>query len=639
MKQLFRSLLILAALVCAAPASAGQDDDFLAARDAFRAGDERRLDTYASRLRGYVLEPYVAYWQLRLRLEEATPTDVRRFLSQYGDTPLARPLLTEWLKLLGRTGQWQQFDFDYPLYSGENLEITCYGIQSKARMQPEAIGEARSLWFIVKDLPESCTTLFSLLMQQQKLTQEDIWARVRLALEAGQVTLAQRAAIYVAPGQAPDARALNLIFSNPAGYLERGQFDLRTRGGREATMFAATRLARSSPQQAAAYWVRIEPRFSAEERSYVWGQLAQSAAMRHDPDALAWFSRARDLSDTQLAWKARAALRARDWPTVLSAVNAMSPREREQSSWRYWKARALKAAGRDDDAVALLTPLSREYNFYGQLALEELGQKIGTPPSAFKPSADDLRAMAAKPAVRRALQLYRLDLRGDATREWIGLVRDLDDRQLLTAAELARRHQLYDRTINTADKTEQVHDFSLRYPAPFRDILRARSGQMGLDEAWVYGLIRQESRFIADARSRAGAGGLMQLMPATARWVANKMGLRRIGDVTEVDTNVTLGTYYLRHVLDTLDGYPVLASAAYNAGPGRARAWRPDGAPIEGAIYAETIPFSETRDYVKKVMSNASYYGHTFSQQLQSIRERLGMVTPRRPKDQSADSQ
>jgi soluble lytic murein transglycosylase len=351
--------------------------------------------------------------------------------------------------------------------------------------------------------------------------------------------------------------------------------------------------------------------------------------LRHDPEALSWFARSNDLSDSQLGWKARTALRQRNWREVLVAIDAMTTREREQSVWQYWKARALKSMGRTEEANALLRPVAREYNFYGQLALEELGEKIGMPATGFKPSPEELKVMSANPTVRRALQFYRLDLRVDATREWIWLVRNLDDRQLLTAAEVARRHELYDRTINTADKTETIHDFSLRYPAPFREVLRARAGQMQLDEAWVYGLIRQESRFITDARSRVGAGGLMQLMPATAKWVASKLGLRRLGDVTEVDTNVTLGTYYLRHVLDTLDGYPVLASAAYNAGPGRARAWRPDGAPIEGAIYAETIPFSETRDYVKKVMSNASYYGHGFSQQLQSIRDRLGIIGPR----------
>ena len=623
-----RRLLLAALLLAPLAASAAQDDDFLAAREAFRAGDARKLDVYAARLQNYVLEPYITYWRLRLRLDNASPAEVRRFFVNYADTPLANRLLTDWLKYLGRTQQWDVFDVDYPRYSGEDLDVTCYGIQSKARTNPQALAEARTLWFVPRELPEGCQSLMSVLVQDQKLTEEDLWTRVRIALEAGQVSMAQRASAYLPAGQQPDARVLSTISTNPAGYLEKQQFELKTRAGREAVMFAAYRLARTSPQQAAAHWTRLESRFSAEDRAYVWGQLAQFAAIRHDPEALAWYAKARDLSDAQLAWKVRAALRARNWREVQGAIDAMTNKERELSTWRYWKARALKASGRNEEALALLKPISREYSFYGQLALEELGERISTPPAVFKPSAADIRAMSEHPTVRRALEFYQLNLRVDATREWIWLVRNLDDKQLLTAAEVARRHELYDRTINTADKTESLHDFSLRYVAPYREVLKVRAGQMNLDEAWVYGLIRQESRFIVDARSHVGASGLMQLMPATAKWVAKKMGLRALGDVTEVDTNVSLGTYYLRHVLDTLDGQPVLASAAYNAGPGRARAWRPDDS-VEGAIYAETIPFNETRDYVKKVMSNASYYGHVFSQQLQSLKQRLGVIGPR----------
>ena len=607
--------------------AASAEDDFLAAREAFRSGDARKVELYAARLQNYVLEPYVSYWRLRMRLEEAGAPEVRRFLTSYAETPLANRLLADWLRLLGRTQQWDAFDADYARYSGEDIDIACYAIQSKARAQPETLAEARALWFVPREVPDNCHALFGVLVQEQKISAEDIWGRVRTALEAGQVSVAQRAGAYLPAGQ-PDARVLTLISGNPGGYLDRQQFDLKSRGGREAVMFAVYRLARSSPQQAAAHWVRLESRFGPEDRGYVWGQLAQFAAMRHDAEALAWFAKARDLSDLQLAWNARAALRQRSWPQVLAAIDSMSERERELSVWRYWKARALKAAGRDDEALALLQPIAREYSFYGQLALEELGEKISTPAAAYKPTADDIRSMSQDPSIRRALELYRLSLRVDATREWIWAIRKFDDRQLLAAAEVARRYEIYDRAINTADKTESLHDFTLRYVAPYRSVLKARSSAMGLDEAWVYGLIRQESRFITDARSGVGASGLMQLMPATAKWVAKKMGLRAIGDVTSVDTNVSLGTYYLRHVLDTLDGSPVLASAAYNAGPGRARAWRPDS-PLEGAIYAESIPFSETRDYVKKVMANSSYYGHVFSQQLQSLKQRVGIIGPR----------
>ena len=622
--------LLLAAL---SAHSAAPDDDFLAAREAFQAGAAARLDTYAKRLNGHLLEPYVAYWQLQLRLERAGTEEVRAFLAAHRDSPLSERLRGDWLKVLGKNQQWELFEQELPLSLADDLEVTCYALQSRARLNPdEALREARPLWFVTRDLPDSCTPLFNALAASGALSPDDVWARIRLALEAGRVSLARRVAKYLPSGQAPEPRVLETIASNPAGYLERQSINLKTRAGREAVMFAAHRLARTSPPQAARHWTRIEERFGPEDRAYVWGMIGYLGAMRHEPDALAWYARAGDLSDLQLAWKARAALRARAWPEVLAAVEAMTERESSEPAWRYWKARALKEMGRDEEAEQILKPLAAEFNFYGQLALEELGEKIATPAVAYKPSPEDVRAMNQLMGIRRALELYRLNLRVEANREWLWAIRGFDDKQLLAAAEVARRYEVYDRAINTADRTVELHDFSLRYLAPYRDVLKTHAAQLALDEAWVHGLIRQESRFIADAKSRAGASGLMQLMPGTARWVAKKLGLRdwRWSHVNEVDTNVSLGTYYLKHVLDTFDGQPVLASAAYNAGPGRARAWRPAGA-VEGAVYAETIPFNETRDYVKKVMANATYYAHTFSDQLQSLKERLGVIGPRRP--------
>jgi soluble lytic murein transglycosylase len=450
-------------------------------------------------------------------------------------------------------------------------------------------------------------------------------------LETGQVGLARSVARWLPAGQAPGPRVLEAIASNPAGYLNKPQaFNLKSRAGREAVMFAVHRLARSSSQLASRHWEKHEERFSPDERAYVWGMLGYLGAMRHDRDALAWYERAGDLSDLQLAWKARAALRVRNWQEVLAAIGTMTGKESSEPAWRYWKARALRVLGRREEAIELLKPLAAEFNFYGQLALEDLGGKLRVPATGYKPGAEAIRAAGQNVGLRRALALYRLNMRAEANREWYWAIREFDDRQLLAAAELALRNGIYDRAIYTADRTVVLHDFKLRYLAPYREVLNVHTSQLELDEAWVYGLIRQESRFIADAKSRAGASGLMQLMPGTARWVAKKLGLKdwRWAHVTEVDTNVSLGTYYLKHVLDTLDGHPVLASAAYNAGPGRARAWRPD-APIEGAVYAETIPFNETREYVKRVMANASYYALNFTQQVQPLRQRMGVVTPR----------
>ena len=293
--------------------------------------------------------------------------------------------------------------------------------------------------------------------------------------------------------------------------------------------------------------------------------------------------------------------------------------------------------GLTSEADALFEKIAGQANFYGNLADEELGRKILTPPKAKAPTADEQKATRDNPAIRRAMAFFRLEMRTEAVREWNWSLRGMDDRELLAAADLARRNQIWDRAINTADRTKSEHDFTLRFLAPYGDQVRPAARDQALDDAWVYGLMRQESRFITSAKSNVGASGLMQLMPATAKWVARKIGLRNYdhGRVNDTATNVLLGTSYMRLVMENLDNHPVLTSAAYNAGPGRAKRWRADR-PLEGAVYAETIPFNETRDYVKKVMSNSVYYSMQFTGRPDSLKARLGVVGARAedvPKD------
>lgn len=632
--NLLRKLLLLALPLCSSQVVAQTNDDFMAMREAFRVGDTRRLDALAPKLKGHVLEPYAAYWQLRSRLDAAAPEIVRAFLAEYKDTFVAERMRADWLKRLGRSQQWDVFGAELPLLIEDDIDITCLALQMRARADATAVREARSLWFTEKDTPDSCAPLFNALAASGQLSVQDVWARVRMALAAGQVGVASRAAAYLPAGQHPNAALLSAVSQNPAAHLAR-PFDAASRASRETTMFAAVRLARSSPQQAAMHWSGMEVKFTEEERGFVWGHIGLQGALRHHPETLVWYAKAGDMNDYQLEWKARAALRAGDWKTLIAAVDVMV-KEHLDSPWRYWKGRALKALGREAEAMALLKPLSQEYLFYGQLALEELGGKVSAPPPGHTPTAADIQAMSQNPGIRRALAFYALGLRGEAVREWAWTIRDFDDRKLIAAAEVAKRADLPDRVINTADKTQSVHDFRLRYFAPYRDVLTVHAAKQGLDEAWVLGLIRQESRFMADVRSSAGAMGLMQLMPGTAQWVAGRIGLKnwRWGNVTDVDTNISLGTYYLRHVYDYLDSNPSLATAAYNAGPGRARAWRP-GHTMEAAAWAETIPFNETRHYVKLVMANASYYASLLSQQTQSLKTRIGDVTPGRRDEKS----
>ncbi len=636
------ALGFLFALLAATPAAraAGGDEDFLAAREAFRTGSRDKLDALEPRLRGHVLHPYVDYYRTRLAMPQSTPAEVRAFLTRHRGSVLEERARADWLRILGEKSDWSAFREEYARYEGDAADIRCYALQAAALQEGyAALKGARSIWFTSREMPDACIPVFEAMVAGGVLTPDDVWERVRLALAAGKTSLARAVGAYLPDGQAiPDA-TLKAAAANPEKHVQARGGKAGTRAEREVTLYALQRLARVNPEHAAGFWTRLEPAFPEDDRRFMWKRLAYYAAIYHQSQALDWYGRAGDLAgdDDALEWKARAALRREDWGAVLATIEAMAAAQQRDPAWRYWKARALKAQGRAAEAPPLLVELSREHHFYGQLATDALGSIATAPEVVYQPGEAEVAAVAQLPGVQRAVRLFALDLRWEGIREWNYTVRDFDDRRLLAAAELARREQIWDRAIHTAERTRELHDFRLRYLAPYREQLEAASRDVGLDESWVYGLIRQESRFIVDARSSAGASGLMQLMPATARWVAKKMGMTsyRSSMVTEVDTNIALGTFYLKHVYDKLDGSPVLASAAYNAGPRRAQRWR-DRQPLEGAIYAETIPFSETRDYVKKVMSNAEYYAGILGRPWGSLSRRLGTV-PAKPGDEKIE--
>ena len=252
---------------------------------------------------------------------------------------------------------------------------------------------------------------------------------------------------------------------------------------------------------------------------------------------------------------------------------------------------------------------------------------ITAPPAAYKTTEEEVKAITALPAIQRAQALYRLDFIWEAKSEWAMATQAFSDSQMIAAAEFASRQHWHDLAIVTADKTTELHDFSLRYPTPYRNLMKSATKEQVIDEAWAYGITRQESRFMHYAKSGVGASGLMQLMPATAKWIAGKAGIENYhqGMIHELDTNIALGTYYLRYTLDLMNGQAVMATAAYNAGPSRAKKWLANE-PLEGAIYAETIPFSETRSYVQKVMANAHIYAHQLGLKSITLKQRLGII-------------
>ena len=634
-KMIARALCAAAAVLAPALAMAqsATDADVLAARDAAQRAQWKVLDTYRTRLAGHLLEAYPTYWLLAGNVDRSDPREIQAFLARYPASPLAESLRREWLKALGAAGSWELFRAEYPKVQGDDAEITCYSFQERlARGDAEVMGEARALFVSGRESATACEPVFAKLAAAKAVSEAEIWDRLRKLLAAGNLKEAKRTNALLPSRISMSDRALDRANRDAAAFLAREKPGrLFPRAEQEQLIFAIERLARSKPEDAAERLAALAPRLDAQASRHTWGQVAWQAALNHHPRALEWYAQAGSaaLTDTQVAWKARAALRAGDWKEVLAAIQALPPEEAREPTWRYWRARALRALGSPEAADGLLRGLAGKQNFYSLLAAEDLG--IVAPPewNGFRPPQADLDRVRAVEGIQRALELYRLNLDNEALREWIWAIRGLGDRDLLAAAELARLANEPDRAINTADRTVLIHDFAQRFPTPHRDTLSAAARQWDLDEAMMYGLIRQESRFMPEARSPVGATGLMQLMPSTARWVARQISINpfRPEMLVRPELNLLMGTYYFSRVLTDL-GHPILATAAYNAGPARARRWR-DERPLEGAIYAETIPFNETRDYVKKVFTNAWFYRHRLTGKTASLHDLLGTVPGR----------
>jgi soluble lytic murein transglycosylase len=630
-------------------AQSGADRVLLEMRDAHGRNNTSALTAALPRVQGHALEPLAAYWELSARLNEASERDITAFLRRYAGTYYEDRLRNDWLLLLGKRRDWDAFSREMPLYRmNDDREVQCYGLLIEHERQGRDVADGvRERWLAQRDADDGCAMAADVLLKAGRLPAEAAWQRARWAMENNRPRVAAQAVGLLDPDWVP---IVNTLHANPARYLDEKVTAVRTRT-KELVTLALIRLAVSDPDAAALHAERLrwKTQLTPEERSWVWGVIGKRMAQRLNDDALSAFGHAdvRHLHDEHLAWMARAALRAGAWPRVLAAIEAMSRAQREDPTWVYWQARALQAQGSpaaSTRAQALLHGIAGTGGFYEQLALEAIGQSV-TPPAPPAPlTAAEREAARQHPGLQRALQAIALGLRREGVREWnysiaLHTPGGMSERELLAAADLACAHEVWDRCINTSKRTTAEIDHAQRFPMPFRDAVVSRATAIGLEPAYVYGLIRQESRFIMDARSHVGASGLMQVMPATATWTARRIGLTgfKPQQITDRDTNITIGTAYLKLALDDFEGSMPMAAAAYNAGPNRPRAWR-NGPVLEAAIWIENIPFNETRDYVKRVLANTANYAALLTGQPQKPSSRLGVVGPREATARAPDT-
>jgi len=642
MPTIFRYLTVLALLaaVTGNPAQPNTSPDplqapreqFLATRKALQDRNIERFLRIAGQLRDYPLYSYLEYMELRARISRADTSEIDRFLETWADQPVSKRLRQTWLYSLARQQRWPQF-LEYYVGSGL-VELQCHALRARLETgdTKEIAGDIIKLWLVGKSQPDSCNPAFKYLDENGLITDDMRRERIRLAMQNNKPALAGWLARKLPAKDAGWVTLWRSAHSNPSATLKNPRLNMNKAVVHDIILHALRRLARFDPEQAHRTWetIRTGYTFTGEQRGSVERYIALSAAQQHLPEAYDWLKVLPAAQQDQRVreWQLRAAIGNSDWVAVIDRVRQLPTEERSADEWRYWLAVAHEKDTSRPPPTELFAALARERSYYGFLAADYLGwpYAMGDSPLSADPAALD--RLSRKPGLVRARELFYVDMLSDARREWAYATQDMTHEELKLASVLARQWGWNDRAILTVAQTGDYGDLQLRFPLEHEDSVRHYAKLNGLEPGYVFAIIRQESAFSRDARSPAGARGLMQLMPATGKRTASRNRIRWTGSngLFEADHNIRLGTTYLREVMDRYDDNPVLATASYNAGPHRVRRWLPLEDSRTAISWVATIPYRETRKYVQRVLAYNTIYDWRLGLPLTRLGQRMPTV-------------
>lgn len=621
------------------------DSEFLAARSAFQKKNAKQLEHYAARLRNHPLGAYAEYWNLLLALR-AQPDDperqkaMERFISRHHGEYIAERAKTDWARLSAVEGDARRFAQLYRKldWNQDEADLVCwrmfYELEAGSKT---ALRQAKEY---LRNAPAGKDACAKLGLAAIAADSSWGWNYVLLLTQKRFFTQARKTIEILPPESLPASKsALNSIIGNPSAWHKKNQDKLSAFSGK-ALALAAIRLAQVDLDKAAEVAQSADPRLDAATRALMWARLGQDAAMKQNLDAADYYRRAGVLAKaaplaanyTAIAvWRARNAVLSGNPAEIERAIETLPHEEKAKPAWVYWKGRALLARGQKARAERLLAPLCTGHEFYNLLACDALGHAYAQMPRHLTPSITkaQIAAFDQNPSLKRALRFYENNLIYEGNREWNWAYRGMKITDMPHLSEYARLLGITHRQINTAQRGQRAVLEQL-YPRAYEKAIQNAAASAELPEYWVFGLIRQESRFVPHANSSVGAKGLMQIMPGTARWVAKHLSMKsyKRHHITNLDTNLVLGSRYLKLVLDALEGSVPLATAGYNAGPNRPQLWRSRlKRPVEGAAFAENIPFTETRGYVQNVTANAVHYSRYEGKPIR-LTKLLGTVNP-----------
>ncbi len=590
---------------------------FLKAESALKKHQYAKYRKYYAQLKGYPLQPYLRYQEYRNKLPHLSEAKVLQFFKQYKDTPYADWLRVSWLDNKAKKQQWQQYLNAYT--AQKSIQRQCHYLNALIQTgnKEKAFTQVADLWLSGKSRPRSCDPVFKAYKQAGMMSDELVKQRIKLAMKKGRASLAKYLARSLNKADQKWLEEWIKIYHKPALVLKSKRLQQNHEFKQDILLHAVERMARRQPEAAIKLLSSLQQKntFTEAQQAKMYRAIGMKLAYRHGKGAWKWLDKITDqYSDaTVREWRVRSAIREGKWDAIASAINRLSEEEQKNLRWQYWLASAREHQGNTEQAEKDFYNMAGQRSYYSFLAADKMDMPYEFRNSPLKPTQKELQQIAKNPGLLRAREFYFLGRDLQVRREWYFTTRKrMDNKQRAIAAKVAQLWGWHNRAIITMAHTDQRDDIELRFPVLQKDRVIKFSRQQEIKPAYTMAVIRRESAFATDARSRVGALGLMQIMPATGKVIAQKLKVKfnSKNQLLNPETNVEFGTKYLNMMLQKFYKQPALASAAYNAGGHRVKAWLPDKKKMQADRWIETIPFKETREYVSSILAYTAIYEH-----------------------------
>jgi len=623
---------------------ASQRSLYQQAEQAYKKRQFARFKRLTDQLSNYPLHPYLEYKSLTRKPASLSNQQINDFLQANDDTVIGDRFRVKLIKHASKNKNWQSLIDIYRPGYGTGMECLYLNALIKTHQTTLAYPKIQNLWLSEKSLPKSCDTTFGNWEAAGNKTPELIWQRFKLAITARNTKLARYLVKSMPSRDANIAKKWLQVHRKPELVTSSSILQLKHAAKTQILIHGLKRLSSRNVEKAIKAFHQLKNyNFNEQQIAEINRSIGLKLARAHMPDAGIWLARipSSHVNKQVKEWRIRTAIRQGDWFMVLNGIDKLALDERAKYRWQYWWAYANEQMGNENDALGIYQYLANKRSYYGFLAADHLNLQYAFEDKPLDPSIEAMQSINQQAESLRAREFYFMGQIIPARREWQRLINRVNNEQRLAASKLAQSWDWHDRAIITMGKTRYRDDIELRFPLMLENKVHNWSNKHNIEAAWTYAIIRRESAFMQDARSSVGAMGLMQLMPNTARHVARQLKIRYKGthSLLTSNLNIRLGTGYLERMLDKLSSQHVLATAAYNAGPHRVEQWLPEHQNMDAIRWIETIPFTETREYVSNVLAYMVIYEHRMDREITRLSHRMPPVPAKNPQAASAVNQ